>query len=190
MIPDWNLSGVLPPIRPGMAGFHPDRSPYEATMPEIVERFATTQPRAAILRGLLNYRAAFQAAGVSQGFQWLDGSFMEEKERLLNQAPNDVDAVTFFHLPADLTQTSFGSANAGLFDHEKVKSDFKVDGYSFVLGERLGIGEVQLISYWYSMWSHRRDGLWKGFVQIPFSTVEDETASAMLLQIEMEEHDS
>jgi hypothetical protein len=36
------------------------------------------------------------------------------------------------------------------------------------------------VAYWYSMWSHRRDGMWKGFVQIDLSPSEDTPALAIL----------
>jgi hypothetical protein len=54
MIPEWNISAVLPPVRPGAAGHSPDRSPYKASLSEVVERFAKTPARLEILRGLLN----------------------------------------------------------------------------------------------------------------------------------------
>jgi hypothetical protein len=86
MIPEWNISAVLPPIRPGAAGHSPDRSPYKASLSEVVERFAKTPARLEILRGLLNYRAELRKRGISTGFQWLNGSFMEHKEVLIHSA--------------------------------------------------------------------------------------------------------
>ena len=184
MIPAWNIQSVLPPVRPGVAGHDPDRSPYAATMTEIVDRFATSPARIAILRGLLSYRAAFMHAGAVQGFQWLDGSFMEEKEVLESCAPNDVDSVTFFQLPAGVDELGFLSGNPGLFDHDAVKTNFLVDGYPFVLGGTLTAAEVRLVSYWYSMWSHRRTGLWKGFLEVSLSVADDVSAAALLDHIE------
>lgn len=99
MIPDWNISAVLPPVRPGAPGHSPDRSPYVASFSQIVERFATSAERIRILQGLLSYRAALEGRGISSGFQWLDGSFLEHKEAIQAVAPNDVDVVTFFPLP-------------------------------------------------------------------------------------------
>ena len=44
------------------------------------------------------------------------------------------------------------------------------------------------ITYWYSMWSHRKsDNMWKGFVQVPFSPVEDLQAITNLKKIESKE---
>jgi len=46
--------------------------------------------------------------------------------------------------------------------------------------------DVTLISYWYSMWSHRRNNLWKGFVQVDISEDQDNIAMALIAQIELE----
>lgn len=180
MIPAWNIHEVLPPVRPGAVGHDPDRSPYVATMIEVVDRFATSPERIGILRGLLAYREAFMKAGAAQGFQWLDGSFMEKKEVLELCAPNDVDAVTFFQLPPGVDELGFLSGNPDLFDHDAVKTNFLVDGYPFVLGGALTAVDVRLVSYWYSMWSHRRTGMWKGFLEVNLSVADDASAAALL----------
>ena len=44
--------------------------------------FAASPDRIRILRGLLAYRAPLRQRGISSGFQWLDGSFLEHKEGL------------------------------------------------------------------------------------------------------------
>lgn len=77
MIPAWNMAGVIPPIRPGQPGESLDRSPYIASLTTVVDRFALSPERLKILNGLLNYRSALHALGLTNGFQWLDGSFME-----------------------------------------------------------------------------------------------------------------
>jgi hypothetical protein len=46
--------------------------------------------------------------------------------------------------------------------------------------------DVITISYWYSMWSHRRNGLWKGFVQVDISQGQDDLALALIAQVEQE----
>jgi hypothetical protein len=186
MIPDWNNSAVLPPVRPGAQGHSPDRSPYRVIMTEVIERFATSTERIEILRGLLTYRAALRQSGIVTGFQWLNGSFMENKELLQNAAPNDVDVVTFFNLPDGIEEQTLVTTNPDLFDNQRAKEQFHVDAYSFVLGQPTEDFDVRNISYWYSMWSHRRNGLWKGFVQVDIAANEDENASVLLDQIEQE----
>ena len=157
MIPDWNISEVLPPVRPGAAGHSMDRSPYKASLSEVVERLGKSSARLQILRGLLAYRAELRKRGITKGFQWLDGSFTENKELLSLEPPNDVDVVTFFYLPDGMDQSSFAQVFADLFDTDNTKKLYKVDAYGQPLGVALKEMDVVIISYWHSMWSHTRN---------------------------------
>jgi hypothetical protein len=186
MIPNWNSAAVLPPIRPGQPGHSPDRSPYRVSLVAVVERFATSPERVQILRGLIAYRAALAQTIITGGFQWLDGSFMEHKEVLLGEAPKDVDVVTFYQLPEGKAQDELSNAHPDLFNHSLVKETYLVDGYTHQIGLSLEPFAVRQISYWYSMWSHRRDERWKGFVQVELSSAEDQAALVLLEQIERE----
>ena len=186
MIPEWNMQGVLPPLRPGSMGHEQDRSPYHVPLASVVERFAKTQERIQIIEGFLNYRQALYDVGIDSGFQWLDGSFMEQIEQLESRPPNDVDVVTFFHLPPGTDQQQLAQEHRNLFLTKETKSRFHVDGYPFILGGPIASHDIKLISYWYSMWSHRRSGLWKGFVQVDLSPNEDASALAALALIQQE----
>ena len=186
MIPAWNPSHVLPPIRPGQKGTSPDRSPYSVSLPQVVERFASSPDRIAILRGLLAYRDELGKHGIFHGFQWLDGSFMEHKEVLEEAPPNDMDVVTFFRLPEGETQKTLAPKISDLFNSEKTKLQYHVDAYPCILGEPMENNHVKRVSYWYSMWSHRRNSLWKGFLQVNLSQEEDHAASGLLNSIEQE----
>ena len=56
------------------------------------------------------------------------------------------------------------------------------------LGTTFTASTVQTLSYWYSMWSHRKsDNMWKGFVQVPLSPMEDKQAIIELNKIETQE---
>jgi hypothetical protein len=94
-IPAYTIDGVLPPyVGPaGPGGAAEDMSPYVMTAIEVAATFATTDERKAILRGWLRHRAALRAVGFDRGFQWLDGSFVENKN------PRDLDVVTFLYRP-------------------------------------------------------------------------------------------
>lgn len=173
MIPSWNIAGVLPPIRPGAPGHSPDRSPYPAGLADVVDRFSTSTERVNILHGFLNLRAAFHALGIVSGFQWIDGSFLEQVEVLESRPPADIDVVTYFDLPPGLSELDLVAQNTALFDHDHVKATFKVDHYPNVLGKAIDAFQIRQLSYWYSMWSHRRDGLWKGFIQVSLDPAED-----------------
>jgi hypothetical protein len=64
-----------------------------------VDRFSSSPERIAILHSLLQFREELYKSGITSGFQWLDGSFMENIETLESRPPNDMDVVTFYHLP-------------------------------------------------------------------------------------------
>jgi len=179
-IPTWNSAGVLPPIDP-VEPASANRSPYRVALADAVLRFGTSKERCGILDGLLRYRAALHVAGLVTGFQWVDGSFLEHVESLENRPPNDVDVVTFYHLPAGVTQAAFAIGNTDLLNSAKTKAAYQVDGYVTSLGnpaDRL----VRRASYWYGLWSHRRDRTWKGFIEIDLAP-DDVTAREHLRKL-------
>jgi len=187
MIPEWSIANVLPPIRPGHGGSSSERSPYKASLGQVVERFAISADRIKVLQGLLDYRAELHRIGIDSGFQWLDGSFMEAIEITETRPPNDVDVVSFFQLPDGVDQQQLARDHVHLFDPAQSKARFRVDAYGCVLGEPTRNYHVKIISYWYSMWSHRRDHLWKGFVQVELSPSEDMEATKLLKLIQEQE---
>lgn len=170
---EWNFDGVLPPINPLKAADSGERSPYPVPLTSFVERFAHTPARKKILVGLLRYRKALHELGLTSGFQWVDGSFLENIEALESRSPRDLDVVTFFHLPPGVDQRSLLHNAGHLFDPCKLKEDYAIDGYHFVLGAPIDAIKVKTIAYWYSLWSHRRSGLWKGFVQLDLDSAQD-----------------
>ncbi|MCR4317501.1 MAG: hypothetical protein NUW37_14270 [Planctomycetes bacterium] len=180
MIPNWNAAGVLPPIRPGFPGETVNRSPYRVSTYQLVDRFGNTSERLLILQGLLDYRKALYEAKITSGFQWIDGSFVEQVENLESRDPNDVDVVTFYDLPDGVDQYDLDKILGDLYDSDKTKEKYRVDAYFQVLGKPISSVYVRRVSYWYSMWSHRRDGLWKGFLEIDLSSEEDKKALELL----------
>lgn len=179
-IPAWNSAGVLPPIRPSASGNSPDRSPYTVDLALLVDRFAMSPERMAILDGLLRFRADLHKAAITSGFQWLDGSFLEQVEVLEGRAPRDMDVVTFLDLPSGQDQRSLVQSHGPLFDQKHVKATYAMDAYFAVLGQPTDKWQVKNVAYWYSLWSHRRDGLWKGFVQVDLDPSQDGDARAIL----------
>ena len=67
-------------------------------------------------------------------------------------------------------------------EHDSARAAFHVDAYLVHLGmpaERL----TQQSIYWYSVWSHRRDQSWKGFVQVDLAPTTDASAAATLASL-------
>ena len=172
MIPNFNDGGVLPPFVGGDAtgALQMPRSPYRATMLSVVERFATTRERGAILRGLIGLRAALRAAGLTEGLQWIDGSFVEDCETVKGRAPGDVDVVNLLRRPAGLGEDAawmaFLAANMALIDPAQTKAAFHCDAYFIDLDtDRASV--VEQTAYWFGLFSHQRDSFrWKGMVQL------------------------
>ena len=178
-IPNWNAQGVIPPLHsenPTSA----ERSPYIVSLTDLVLRFGTTDKRQTILSGLLQFRAALHQAGLTSGFQWVDGSFLEHIEQMERRDPGDIDVVTFYHLPDGQTQTSLSQVQPNLFNPRQTKVDFQVDGYFVHLLPAEPETLVRKATYWYSLWSHRRDSLWKGYLQVDLAPADDAAAKASL----------
>ena len=179
LIPDWNPSGLLPPYLDLPASAE-GRSPYHVGLTDMVLRFGATPARRALLAGLLDYRAALHAAGVQDGFQWVNGSFVEDKMRRDHREPADIDVVTFFHLPDGQTQARLAQTFQALFDPEANRNRYGVDAYTQVLDRSNLPSLVRGTAYWNSLWSHSRDDRWKGFLEVSLSNHEDAVARATL----------
>lgn len=180
VILQWNAEGVLSPVNEkNPTGF--DRSPYEVTLEQIIDRLATTPERCDILAGYLGHRAELHKMGMNIGFQWLDGSFTEDIEMLEHRPPRDLDVVTFSRTEADFYET-LDSRQLDLLgaDRENLKKEFKIDFYMQSLSDPVEF-LVTMTTYWYGMWSHRRTGQWKGFLKVDLASSQDVHARNILL---------
>lgn len=160
VIPAFNHSHVLPPFE-GARMTSPHSSPYIVTASELVQRFAFNGTRCVILGGLLRYRAELHALGFVQGFQWLDGSFVEDIEAREDRAPKDIDVVTFANPPVGLDNAQIKQLMASrpdLFDHDLCKQGFHCDT-SIVNLTTSAEWLVTQTRYWYGLYSHRRGDL-------------------------------
>ncbi len=94
-IPSFDHNLVIPPHlgNPTLAS---DVSPYKCTSLELCEKFATSPKRIEILKGFLSFRDKLNNFGLINGFQWLDGSFLENVESREQRPPNDLDLVTIY----------------------------------------------------------------------------------------------
>lgn len=183
VIPDWNAAGLLPPVNEWQPT-SPARSPYSVALTDLVLRFGQSEARCAVLDGFLRYRTALHTAGLVQGFHWLNGSFLEHIELLENRSPNDLDVVTFVRFPSGLSARDVMTRFPQLVPtdaqgQQTLKATYRVDGYLVDLGiapERL----VERAAYWYSLWSHRRNGAWKGYLAVDLAPADDASARVEL----------
>ena len=180
-IPDWNYEGVLS-ARKGDDPVAGIRSPYAVSLVDLVERFGSTPQRRLLLQGLLDFRAELHEAGLVQGFQWVNGSFMENVEQNDNRPPNDIDLVTFFHVPQGYTNETLAQAFPYIFGSVDLKEKFSVDAYFVALDQTTQESIIEISIYWYSLWSHTRGGISKGYLQIDLNNSDDQQARLLLDQ--------
>ena len=176
-IPNWDASGHLPlfvgnPVARGGA-------PYATGVIDFALRFGTTNSRRRLLEGFLAFRASLRSAGVQRGFQWVDGSFVEDPAHHVRE-PNDIDVVTFFHLPADSTQKDFMDGHGDLFMASLTKERFGIDSYPVVLDPSDLSLLVSHAVYWNRLWSHGRQSQPKGYLEVDLSDNDDAAVKAML----------
>jgi hypothetical protein len=180
-IPSFDgILNVLPPHL-GVGGAIINMSPYVCTALEVCQRFATTSARKQILEGFLNLRAELAALGV-QGFQWLDGSFVEDIEAQERRDPRDMDVVTFVATPADPAglHAAIMASNPDLLNRPHVKANYHIDHFWLPLGSH----PAQLVEharYWYGLFSHRRDRVWKGMLALELLNMADDAAARVEL---------
>lgn len=179
MFPGFNHSGVIPPFRSDPTTR--DGSPYLTDLCSLVTQLGTTPERKALISGLLDYRTALRVAGITSGFQLLDGSFTEDCEAQRGRPPSDIDLVTYAYLPVSPTQVpTFMTANLNLFAPLQVKAQFGCDAY-FVDMAKSSELVVDDTFYWYGLFSHQKiTATWKGVLRIPL-VADDVAAQAALL---------
>lgn len=184
-IPQFAIDGIIPPwVDPKGPGGNPAQvTPYLTTAAEMASRFGTTLARQKLLAGWLGHRRALRNLGLTKGFQWIDGSFVENKH------PRDIDTVTFFHRP-QASQTGSDikllfQTNPSVFDRTKVRTRHGVDAFFIDLGGSPDFF-VRVAAYYLGLFSHRRgDIVWKGILLVPLAATpsEDQAAAQLLKQV-------
>jgi hypothetical protein len=180
-IPDFDgILNVLPPHL-GDPRQPADLSPYVCTVAELCDRFSFSSARRGILGGFLDLRKKLRSLGI-QGFQWLDGSFVEDIETQENRDPDDIDVVTFAAEPSTPTEVEeIFRANTGLWYPPDSKVNYHVDHYLVPLCSRPE-AIVENTRYWYGLFSHRRDCTWKGMLRIEIASQADDDAARRLME--------
>jgi len=185
MIPAHNQSGVLPPFLPGMLPTQRSTiAPYKTSLLEVAQRFSNTPTRSEIIKGLISYRSKLHNKGITSGFQWIDGSFVEDVENNQGRPPKDVDIITFANRPSQYNTLKlwcdFIQKERDLFSPKVNKQNYMCDAYYV----DLQIQPEALVSqtkYWFGLFSHQRDTfLWKGMLEINLNNADDKDVISFL----------
>jgi hypothetical protein len=179
-IPDFDHNRVLPPHLGDPVNVS-QLSPYPCTMVDLCRRFGTTVERKTILGKFLDFRARLRAEGLTNGFQWLDGSFLEDCETTNLRPPKDLDVVTVYWgydapFQARLMTNFPEVANPSLS-----KSNYSLDHYPFDAGHNPSF-TLEYTRYWILLFSHNRQGVWKGMLKIELNTPVEDAAARQELE--------
>lgn len=177
MIPNFDHNGVIPPhLGNPAAGLH-QMSPYPTTSLEFCQKFATSPERIDILKCFLQFRSEMRKNGIS-GFQWLDGSFLEDIEKSSrNRPPKDLDLLTFYN-PLTTAQDTIIMTNFIEFvDRNSCKVKFKLDHMLINIAQH-PVAIIEFTRYYLQLFTHNRDQVWKGMLKIDVGLFTNEDLDA------------
>ena len=174
-IPDFDHNLVLPPHM-GDPTNGSQVSPYPCTTVDLCRKLGTSAERKDILSKFLDFRGRLRAEGLTQGFQWLDGSFLEDIEAQASRPPKDLDVITFFWGYDIAFQQGLGLAFPEFFKPALAKMNYLLDHYPVDAGGPPAV-TVEMTRYWSQLFSHNRQGVWKGMLKIDLDTPADDTVA-------------
>jgi hypothetical protein len=167
-IPVFDHNLVLPPHL-GDPVNRGQLSPYPCTTLDLCQRLGTTAERRAILNKFLDFRERLRQEGLTTGFQWLDGSFLEDIEAKEKRPPKDLDVVTVYWGYDRVFQTQLAAGFREFASPALAKAAYHLDHYNFDAGFNPAV-TLEQTRYWILLFSHNRQGVWKGMLRIELNT--------------------
>lgn len=174
-IPDFDHNLVLPPHLGDPVQLS-QLSPYPCTTLDLCQRFGTTAERRFILGKFLEFRDRLRAEGLTNGYQWLDGSFLEDIETRENRPPKDLDVVTVYWDYDRAFQSTLATRFPEFASPKLSKAVYSVDHYPFDAGLNPTF-TLEHTRYWILLFSHNRLGVWKGMLKIELNTPSDDDSA-------------
>ena len=171
-IPPFDHNNVLPPY----FGEETNRntwSPYHCTIFDFCQRFNTSATRSELLLKLIDFRLGIVKNGLQNGFQWIGGSFVTNKEAIDTRAPNpsDIDLVTLFYGTDETFFNTFDLVFPSFADAALAKNKFNLDHY-FIPIDYLGTDAIDDILYWVQFFTTSKLGVRKGIIKLELNTPE------------------
>ncbi len=117
----------------------------------------------------------------ANAIQWLDGSFLEDIEQLENRDPHDLDLITIYWGYDIPFQQNLVTSVPEFMDPQLSKANLLLDHYPFDAGYS-PLQTVEMSRYWAQLFSHNRNGVWKGMLAIHLNTPADDLAAQVHLQ--------
>ncbi|RYY85559.1 MAG: hypothetical protein EOO15_16690 [Chitinophagaceae bacterium] len=167
-IPNFDHNYVLPPhLGDPITRAH--LSPYLCNVFEVCKHFSTSSQRVKILKHFIAFRQRITTLNVVNGFQWLDGSFIEDIETSEGRDPNDLDLVTFYGGLSPHDDLAIRSSFPEFSDPVLSKNNFFLDHYAVDYSYNPDV-TVEQTRYWLQLFTHNRRGVWKGIIKVSLNT--------------------
>lgn len=187
-IPFFDHNRVLPPYQGSEPTSSDQVSPYDCSIIELCHRFATSNERIAILEGFISFREKMTSEDITSGYQWLDGSFLEDIEALEKRPPKDIDVVTFYAGKFEKAPGIIVDVNKNIISNfiefakpRLAKVKYRVDNQPVDISTN-PFTIIEATRFWIQLFTHRRNQVWKGILRIPINTpVEDQQALQYLI---------
>ena len=156
--------------------------PYPVSLKDLVLRLGISKRRQDILRGLLDFRAALHQAGLAMGMQWINGSFVNDKVSQEGKEPCDIDVVTLFYVPPEMTQKELVERFPELLGEGSPtnREQFYVDSYFVSMNSGNFWYTTKAITFWNNLWHHTEGGRQKGFLEVDLADTDDQVARNLL----------
>jgi hypothetical protein len=181
-LPDFDHNHVLPPFINESPGNPANHSPYVCSINEFCEKFATTPTRIHLLKNFVKFRIKIHDSKITEGFQWVDGSFLENKEKALDQNPNDIDVATFFQVTSPDTEQKV-KTDFPDFSHRKLaKDNYKLDHLLIHIPALNPYDLIRSTNFISKLFSYSRRGVFKGLVEIHLNTIDEDIAALEYLE--------
>jgi hypothetical protein len=148
-------------------------SPYPCTIIELSHKFSFTPHRINILRSFVLFRQRMSTMGIIFGFQWLNGSFLEDIETAEGRAPHDLDLVTFCGGLSPAEQVNIVANFPEFINPSLSKTNYSLDHYPIDIGFSPEV-TVEQTRYWLQLFTHNRNSVWKGILRLPLNTTLDD----------------
>lgn len=173
-IPDFDHNNVLPPFINGSPGTAANHSPYVCSILEFCEKFATTEIRINLLINFIKFRIKIHESEITSGFQWVDGSFLEDKEKILKKGPDDIDVATFFEVTSPNTRNKIESEFPEFIQRELAKNNYKIDHLLIHIPALPPYHLIRSTNFISKLFSYSRRGVYKGMVEIHLNSISED----------------
>ena len=167
MILPFNHNHVIPPYLGTDSSLPGNQSPFKTDIMELCQHFATSKARVDILKGYVEFRMQCVVCGIT-GFQWIDGSFVENVEMRESRDPHDIDVISFIFNVTPVTIDNIKNKFTEFVDPRQSKYRYSVDHY-VVQADSDPMTTINGVKYWNQLFGHNRNGVWKGMLQLPLS---------------------